>query len=594
MSPVHLLQFFIFSVCIHLFSIFTYLVYYYDLLTTSNDMLEEYDFIIVGSGTAGSLIADRLSKETNYTFIVLEAGGRGHPFHDIPAFGPLLHGSVFDWQYETAPQENACHAMEDSKCKLTQGKMLGGSSKLNNMIHIRGNTSHYANWFHGKYTKEYIEEQFNYVESNIFPLHNLQYHSQLSDILLDAAKELGFKELNNQNNLGFIKAVLTQNKGKRWTASDNFDTSKHVLTNVLVEKLIIKDKKCIGVQISNPKKVKLLASKGVIVSAGTFNSAKLLQLSGIGPAELLKSLNISVVKELSVGKNLQDHVGTGLDLVLFDKPQSVEMFDLMNLFNVYEYFVNGTGPLTTPGCEVVGFISTDNNTIPDVQFMMLPVGITADRGSKLRKTLGITDTVWDNYFSKLFDKHTATFFALILHPKSRGEVKINSKDPIVAPIIDPKYLSHPEDVKTIVNSIKTVINLVETDAMKAIGAQLNKIHFPGCEKFDIFSDVYLECYIKHLTLSSYHPVGTCSMGISESNQSVVDTSFKVLGIDNLYVVDGSVLPTLPSGNINAAIAMMANIFFENMIKKSIFLPSKTLFCSNRLFDDLFFKVCPVR
>lgn len=476
------------------------------------------------------------------------------------------------------------------KCRLTQGKILGGSAKLNNMIHIRGNTSHYVDWFNGKYTKDYIDKQFNYIEDNIYPLHNLQYHSKLSDVVLDAGKELGYMELNSQNNLGFTVPILTQNYGKRWSTSDKIDTTKHVLTNVLVEKLVIHDNRCVGVEISYPKHAKLFAKKGVIVSAGTFNSAKLLQLSGIGPAELLKSFNISVVKELPVGKNLQDHIGTGLDLVLFDTPQSIGMFDIINFYNVYQYFVNGKGPLTTPGCEVLGFASTKNETTPNIQIMVLPVGLSSDRGSKLRRTLGITDFVWDNYFSKLFSKHTATFLSLILHPKSKGIVRIQSEDPNVPPVIDPKYLSHTEDVKTLVDSVKIIMKLVETDAMKAAGAHLNAIHFPGCDNHVIFSDSYLECYVKHLTLTSYHPVGTCSMGV----HSVVDTSFKVFDIVNLYVVDGSVLPTLPSGNINAAIAVMANIFFENTIKEKYFKQNvKTFYCNN-LVDDLFFKVCPVR
>ncbi|XP_050346515.1 alcohol dehydrogenase [acceptor]-like [Nymphalis io] len=595
MSPIHLAQLCIFSICIYSFSIFTYLVFYYDFFSTTffSEIQSEYDFIIVGSGTAGSLIGHRIAKETNCTFIVLEAGGRGHPFHDIPAFGPLLHQSIFDWNYETEPQENACFAMENSRCMQTQGKILGGSSKLNNMIHIRGNTSHYVEWFHGIYNKKYIEDQFKYIESNILHLNNIQYESNLSKAVLKAAKELNFELLKHDFGIGFMKSILTQNKGKRWTTSYNLETSKYVLTNVLVEKVLFKKHKCIGVQIIMPKKMKLFAKKGVIISAGTFNSAKILQLSGIGPEKLLNSLNIPLVKHLPVGKNLQDHIGTGLDLVLFNTSQSVEMFDIMNLWNVFKYFFYGKGPLTTPGCEVVGFISTKNETSPNLQLMVLPVGISADRGSHLRKTLKIKDSVWNNYFSKIFDKYTATFLALLLHPKSKGEVRIQSKNPTVPPLIDPKYLSHQDDLNTITHGVLMIRKLIETESLKNIGAHFNNIPFPGCENFKMFSDLYLECYVKHLTLTSYHPVGTCAMGLPESNNSVVDTTFKVLGIDNLYVVDASVLPTLPSGNINAAIAMMANIFFENNIKVMSNISKKKI-CNNISFNDFLLNTCPVR
>ncbi|XP_047529471.1 glucose dehydrogenase [FAD, quinone]-like [Vanessa atalanta] len=595
MSPIHLAQLCLFSIGIYAFSLFTYLVFYYDLFSTLflSEIKSEYDFIIVGSGTAGSLIGHRLAKETNYTFIVLEAGGRGHSFHDIPAFGPLLHQSVFDWNYETEPQENACFAMENSRCKQTQGKILGGSSKLNNMLHIRGNTSHYVEWFHGKYNKNYIEDQFKYIESNIFHLNNIQYDSNLGEAVLRAARELNFKLLKHDFGIGFMKSIVTQNQGKRWTTSYNLENSKYVFTNVLVEKLIFIKNKCIGAQITTPKRMTLFAKKGVIISAGTFNSPKILQLSGIGPEKLLNSLNIPVIKSLPVGKNLQDHIGTGLDLVLFNNSQSIEMFDIMNLWNVFQYFFNGKGPLTTPGCEVIGFISTKNETSPNLQFMVLPVGISADRGSHLRKTLKIRDTVWNDYFSKIFDKYTATFLTLLLHPKSKGEVRIQSKNPTVPPLIDPKYLSHKDDLRTIVNGVHMIRKLIETESLKNIGAHLNNIPFPGCENFEMFSNLYLECYVKHLTLTSYHPVGTCAMGLPETKNSVVDTTFKVIGIDNLYVVDASVLPTLPSGNINAAIAMMANIFFENNFKEIVNINKKD-FCNKISFRDFLLNTCPVR
>lgn len=473
------------------------------------------------------------------------------------------------------------------KCKQTQGKILGGSSKLNNMIHVRGNLSHYVEWFHGLYTKEYIQNQFQYIENNIFHLNDLQYQSILSEAVLEAIKELNFNTLENDYGIGFKKSILTQNNGKRWTTSDKVDT-KHILTNTLVEKLLIKNNKCIGVQISPSKKI-IHAKKAVIVSAGAFNSPKLLQLSGIGPAEVLKPLDITIIKELPVGKNLQDHVGTGLDLVLFNETQSVTMFDIMNFWNVFRYFYYGNGPLTTPGCEVIGFVSTKNVTAPNLQYMVLPVGISADRGSYFRKNLGITDKIWSNYFAKIFDKYSTTFMTLLLHPKSRGEVRIQSKNSNIPPIINPNYLHHKDDLKILVDGLKMLKKVIETKTMKSISAQLNNLHFPGCEHYNFFSDDYLECYVRHLTLTSFHPVGTCAMGLPESKNSVVDTSFKVIGIDNLYVVDSSVLPTLPSGNINAAIAMIANIFFENTIL--VKSTNKSNVCDSRTLKEAIFRIC---
>ncbi|CAG4979360.1 unnamed protein product [Colias eurytheme] len=447
----------------HTLFVYIYIIYYTDLFYSIQDIEPEYDFIIVGSGTAGSLIAHRLATETNHTFIVLEAGGNSNPLFEIPIFGPLLHGSVYDWQYETVRQDNACHAMVGNKCKHIQGRILGGSAKLNNMIHVKGTISHYVHWFHGKYSEQYIKEQFNFIENNVLQLNKLQFSSELSSNILKAAEELGYGTIKNDFKVGFGEPILSQVKG----------------------------------------------------------------------------------------------------------------------------------PYTTPGCEAIGFISTKNSTQPDIEFMVLPVGISSDKGSHLRKSFMLKEDVWNNYFSKVFDKHAITVLATLLHPKSRGEVRIHSKDPYTPPSIDPKYLSNKEDVNTLIEAVKFINKLVKTEAMVSSGAYLNDIPFPGCQQHEFFSNSYLECYVRHLTLSSFHPIGTCSMGLPGTKNAVVDTSFKVIGIDNLYVVDGSVLPTLPSGNINAAIAMMANIFFDSNIKCRTNCRNEFLVSRLRYFmDEFVFKVCP--
>lgn len=458
------------------------------------------------------------------------------------------------------------------------------------MVHFRGNITHCVQWFHGKYTEDYLTSQFEYIENNILHLNKVLYESEMASAVLEAAKELGYTELRKEFGLGFQRSMVSQKDGKRWSTSDNVD-KKHIVTNALVEKVLLDNHKAYGIQFEILGKTrKLLARKGVILSAGTINSPKILQLSGIGPSKLLETLRIPVIKDLPVGKNLQDHVSSGLDLILFNQSLSINAGDIVNPINSILYFFNGTGPLTTPGCEVIGFVSTKNVATPDLQFMVLPVGIASDRGSSIKNSLGLKEEVWNNYFKKVVDKHTATIIPIVLHPESKGTVFINSTNPKDPPLLDPKYLSNKNDRKTLINGLKLVLKFVNTNAMKAIGAYINPYHFPGCETHKIFTDSYWECYITQLTLSSYHPVGTCSMGLPDPKKSVVDTNFRVHGLNNLYVIDGSVLPTLPSGNINAAIAMMANVFFENIISTKIC--NNVLVCSKYdLIFDIFFSMC---
>ncbi|RVE45935.1 hypothetical protein evm_009408 [Chilo suppressalis] len=593
MRPDFLMQLFILNLGVQSIVLFIYLSYYFQILLTKyfNKVENVYDYIIVGSGTAGSVIAHRLAAETNFTFIVIEAGGKSNSLFEIPVLSPMLHNSVYDWQYETVPQENACLAMNNKKCKLPQGKIVGGSSKINNMVHVRGNISQYAAWFHGKYDENYLIDHFETVERDMLHLNEINFESELVEAMSEAAEQLGYSRLNSDFKIGYSKSKLSQKNGKRWTISDSLDLSKYVLSNALVEKVVIRNGVAKGVSIQIvDKKHNIFAKKGVILSAGTFNTPKILQLSGIGPANVLKSVNIPIVKNLPVGYNLQDHVTTGFDLILINKTLSVNPMSMLDLSNVYEYFVNGKGPLTTAGCELITFLSTKGDKVPDIQFMVMPVGISSDRGSHLRLALGISDTVWENYFENVFDKHAATILPIVLHPKSRGEVYIVNTDPKSPPLIDPKYLNCNEDVKTLINGLKLVEKFLKTPAMKEMGAYINPQHFPNCESHTIFSDAYWDCYVRHLTLSSYHPVGTCSMGLTSSN-SVVDTNFKVFSVANLYVVDASVLPTLPSGNINAAVAMMASVFFDENVK-SVKITNTNMYCYKyQLIADLFYKIC---
>lgn len=302
-----------------------------------------------------------------------------------------------------------------------------------------------------------------------------------------------------------------------------------------------------------------LASKGVILSAGVIGTPKILMLSGIGIEEHLKEVNILPKINLPVGNNLQDHVTTGFALVTFDETKNFGMGlkDMINPLSAIKYFIHRGGPWTTIGCEVMGFLNTKhpNNTQlqPDLQFMVMPLGIEEDSGLHLRKLMGISDVSWSQYFSKV--NGSISILPVLLHPKSKGTVRLNSLDKFGHPLIDPNYLHKQEDVDVLIEGIKIIKEFVKTEPMQELGAKFNTMPFPGCTHHRFDTKLYWDCYIRHLTITSYHPVGTCKMGDDED--SVINYNFQVKLTNKLYVVDSSILPTLTSGNINAAVLMMA-------------------------------------
>lgn len=288
---------------------------------------------------------------------------------------------------------------------------------------------------------------------------------------------------------------------------------------------------------------------------------KILLHSGVGPKSHLNDLNISTKFNLPVGENLQDHVTTGLDLILLNQSLGIGLEQMFSAYSAFEYFWHGRGPWTTGGCESLGFFTTNisQDSRPDIQFMVMPLGLNEDRGIFLRDLFNIKDEVWDKYFVLLHQNITMTILPVLLHPKSRGTLRLKYKDFSNELSINPNYLSHKDDIKFLINGIDMIKKIVKTESMQKVGAQLNRNVFPGCENFDFDTQPYWECYIRHLTITSYHPVGTCKMGHDKDNSSVVNYEFQVKGTNNLYVVDGSILPNSPSGNVNGAILMLAEM-----------------------------------
>ncbi|XP_060521919.1 glucose dehydrogenase [FAD, quinone]-like [Cylas formicarius] len=537
-----------------------------------------FDYIVVGGGSAGSIVARRLSDNKQNKVLVLEAGQDAFSILNVPCLGLLLQKTSYDWQHSTVPQYNACLALDNNESQWPMGKIVGGTGMFNNLIYVRGHREDFDEWFEFKECYDYDADVLPYFErlekqvesgGSVY-VSSLPFITVLPRFIARAAKTLGWPIVDNtaESTIGMGVPRVNLRNGARWTTSSTLKSlgrSNLILkTNRVVTKVLFShDFEAVGVKYTySGRSYFARARKGVVLSAGVVGSPKLLMLSGIGDKSHLDTINVRTKVDLPVGDNLQDHVTTGFDLVLLNRSLDLGIGSMFSPVSALRYFFHGSGPWTTLGCEAVAFLRTavENATSqrPDLQMMVMPLAIKEDDGIHLRRLIGISDETWSRYFA-LNKSPALTILPVLLHPKSRGRVRLADKNPASRPLIDPRYLSSDEDVRTLVLGIEKIKQLTRTKEMAELGAKLNSIPFPGCESYEFDSAPYWECYIRRLTVTAYHPVGTCKMGALEDPTSVVGYDFQVKRTNNLFVVDGSVLPTLPSGNVNAPIMLMAEI-----------------------------------
>ncbi|KAK1122621.1 hypothetical protein K0M31_009064 [Melipona bicolor] len=523
---LHYIIFTITSLIVFMFSSYLNFTYFFDMYKQwyFNDIndFQLYDFIIVGAGTAGATLTARLAKD-GYKILLLEAGGAAPPFSDIPLLAPLIQNTPYDWQYITVPQQNACKGLKNNQSKWPMGKIFGGTGKLNYMLYVRGHPLDY-DWF-----PNLIEP----IKRNDDTMHinDLKWNTGLADIILKGLQELNqdIGNINDNFKNGFMKAQLFMENGKRWSTDKllykYLKNKLTIITHAHVEKVLMESNRAIGVQfIALNKTFKAIAKRDVILCAGAIGTPKILMLSGIGPKKHLEDLKINVIKDLPVGQHLVDHVLTGIDLVMLNTSTSFSMTSTLSPMSVLNYFLFGKGPWTFTGVEVLGTFHSsmqkNRSSTPDLQIMVMPLGLSRDNGVVLKEAMGISDEVYNEYFAPNSHKNTITIAPVLLHPKSEGQIKLRSNNSFELPLIDPKYFSNKDDIETLIDGLQFIKKLVETNAMKSIGAYIYKKHFPGCENETFDSIKYWECYIQYLTLTSYHPAGTCRMG------DVVDQMFK--------------------------------------------------------------------
>ncbi|XP_015512595.1 glucose dehydrogenase [FAD, quinone]-like [Neodiprion pinetum] len=544
-----------------------------------------YDFIVVGSGSAGSAVANRLSENPKWKILLLEAGGMMNVLNDIPMLVSVFQLTEFNWGYKVEPQTNACLGMINRQCPWPRGKTLGGTSTLNYMIHTRGGKEDYENWAKmgnkGWSWNEVLpyfkkSERFDIPELNNSTWHNRQghvcveyvpYHSPLANVFLRAGERLGYPivDYNGANQIGFSFIQVNMDKGARCSAAKAYLRDQrpnlHVMTNARVTKILFdENKRAYGVEYVRRKKFhQVRCSREVVLSAGTIDSAKLLMLSGIGPKEHLEELGIPVLKDSKVGYNLYEHVGfLGLSFLV---NQSVTLLprQLARPGVLLDYVMNRKGPMTIPGgAEALAFIRSKyaQDERPDIELLFASGSLHSDNGLTLRRALGITDELYNAVYKPIEGRDAWSIWPIVQNPRSVGRIKLKSKDPFQSPIIDPNFFSHPADLEIILEGVKLAINISQSEPFRKYGSRLHDIKIPGCRTLPFGTDDYWRCAIKHLPSMMNHEIGTAKMGPASDVDAVVDPQLRVHGVTGLRVADASIMPAIPTGHSNAVIYMI--------------------------------------